>query len=129
MYQRASRMRLRDRQPNRSTIRTAFDENPVASPRRTVAAKWSCFGRTRFRRETDQIEARATGVESVTLSVLTAFTTHWQMPRMNRLNQAFPSVDLRFQLISGRIGEPLVDVDPGMRFMTQDEIGANSGSA
>ena len=34
--------------------------------------------------------------------------------------------DLRFQLISGRIGGPLVDVDLGMRFMTQDEIGANS---
>ena len=73
-----------------------------------------------------EIEARATGVESVTLSVSTAFTTHWLMPRMNRLNQAFPSVDLRFQLISGRIGGPLVDVDLGMRFMTQDEIGANS---
>jgi DNA-binding transcriptional LysR family regulator len=73
-----------------------------------------------------EIEARSTGVESVTLSVSTAFTTHWLMPRMNRLNQAFPSVDLRFQLISGRIGGPLVDVDLGMRFMTQDEIGANS---
>ena len=73
-----------------------------------------------------EIEARSTGMESVTLSVSTAFTTHWLMPRMNRLNHAFPSVDLRFQLISGRIGGPLVDVDLGMRFMTQDEIGANS---
>lgn len=73
-----------------------------------------------------EIEARATGVESVTLSVSTAFTTHWLMPRMSRLNQAFPSVDLRFQLISGRIGGPLVDVDLGMRFMREDEIGDNS---
>ena len=58
-----------------------------------------------------EIEARATGVEPVTLSVSTGFTTHWLMPRMSRLNEAFPSVDLRFQLISGRIGGPLVDVD------------------
>jgi DNA-binding transcriptional LysR family regulator len=69
-----------------------------------------------------EIEARATGVESVTLSVSTAFTTHWLMPRMSRLNQAFPSVDLRFQLISGRIGGPLVDVDLGMRFVHDEEI-------
>ncbi|MFM0228723.1 LysR family transcriptional regulator [Paraburkholderia sediminicola] len=73
-----------------------------------------------------EIEARATGIESVTLSVSTAFTTHWLMPRMSRLNQAFPNVDLRFQLISGRIGGPLVDVDLGMRFLREDEIGENS---
>lgn len=69
-----------------------------------------------------EIEARATGVESVTLSVSTAFTTHWLMPRMARLHQAFPNVDLRFQLISGRIGGPVADVDLAMRFRTPDEI-------
>jgi DNA-binding transcriptional LysR family regulator len=73
-----------------------------------------------------EIEARATGIETVTLSVSTAFTTHWLMPRMNRLNQAFPGVDLRFQLISGRIGGPLVDVDLGMRFRTDEEIDSHS---
>ncbi|WP_406806863.1 LysR family transcriptional regulator [Burkholderia semiarida] len=73
-----------------------------------------------------EIEARATGVEAVTLSVSTAFTTHWLMPRMSRLNQAFPSVDLRFQLISGRIGGPLGDVDLGMRFVQQGEKRENS---
>ncbi|MGF6574773.1 transcriptional regulator, LysR family [Paraburkholderia fungorum] len=73
-----------------------------------------------------EIEARATGVETVTLSVSTAFTTHWLMPRMSRLHRAFPSVDLRFQLISGRIGGPLVDVDLGMRFLHDDEIDENA---
>ena len=73
-----------------------------------------------------EIEARATGVESVTLSVSTGFTTHWLMPRMSRLNEAFPSIDLRFQLISGRIGGPLVDVDLGMRFQHAGEIDDNS---
>ncbi len=72
-----------------------------------------------------EIEARATGVEPVTLSVSTAFTTHWLMPRMSRLNQAFPSVDLRFQLISGRIGGPLGDVDLGMRFVQNGEMHEN----
>ncbi|HVW53846.1 MAG TPA: LysR family transcriptional regulator [Trinickia sp.] len=72
-----------------------------------------------------EIEARATGVEPVTLSVSTAFTTHWLMPRMSRLNQAFPSVDLRFQLISGRIGGPLGDVDLGMRFAQNGEMHEN----
>ncbi|MEW6342464.1 MAG: LysR family transcriptional regulator [Paraburkholderia sp.] len=73
-----------------------------------------------------EIEARATGVELVTLSVSTAFTTHWLMPRMSRLNQAFPSVDLRFQLISGRIGGPLNDVDLGMRFLHDGELDENA---
>ena len=73
-----------------------------------------------------EIEARATSVESVTLSVSTGFATHWLMPRMSRLNEAFPSIDLRFQLISGRTGGPLADVDLGMRFMHAGEIDENS---
>jgi len=35
------------------------------------------------------MEARATGGESVLLSVSMAFTTHWPMPRISRLNGAF----------------------------------------
>ena len=73
-----------------------------------------------------EIEARATGIEPITLSVSTAFTTHWLMPRMSRLNQAFPSVDLRFQLISGRIGGPLGDVDLGMRFLHEGDARESS---
>ncbi|WP_460141521.1 LysR family transcriptional regulator [Pseudomonas sp. S2_E01] len=64
-----------------------------------------------------EIEARATGIETVTLSVSTAFTTHWLMPRMSRFSQRFPTVDMRYQLMSGRIGGPLVDVDLGMRYL------------
>ncbi|HWW06276.1 LysR family transcriptional regulator [Collimonas sp.] len=68
-----------------------------------------------------EIEARRTGTETVTLSVSTAFTTHWLMPRMGKLHKEFPSVDLRFQLISGKIGGPVDDVDLGMRFVTGEE--------
>lgn len=69
-----------------------------------------------------EIEARATGIETVTLSVSTAFTTHWLMPRMSRFSQRFPSVDMRYQLMSGRIGGPLVDVDLGMRYVDETSL-------
>jgi len=72
-----------------------------------------------------EIEARSTGTETVTLSVSTAFTTHWLMPRMSRLNKQFPSIDLRFQLISGKIGGPVDDVDLGMRFVDGDQVDDN----
>ena len=69
----------------------------------------------------DEIEARRTGTETVTLSVSTAFTTHWLMPRMHKLRKAFPSVDLRFQLTSGPLRGPVNDVDLGLRFPHRDE--------
>lgn len=69
-----------------------------------------------------EIEARAAGVEPITLSVSTGFVTHWLMPRMSRLNQAFPNIDLRFQLLSARGIDPLADVDLAMRFLHDDEI-------
>lgn len=68
-----------------------------------------------------EIEARRTGTETVTLSVSTAFTTHWLMPRMNKLQREFPSVDLRFQLLAGPLGGQVDDVDLGMRFVDGDD--------
>lgn len=69
-----------------------------------------------------EIETRSTGQQTVELSVSTAFTTHWLMPRMRRFQAAFPSVLLRFTLISGRLKGGLGDADLGMRFRTEDEI-------
>lgn len=69
----------------------------------------------------DEIEARRTGTDTVTLSVSTAFTTHWLMPRMHKLRKAFPSVDLRFQLTSGPMRGSVTDVDLGLRFPHRDE--------
>jgi DNA-binding transcriptional LysR family regulator len=68
----------------------------------------------------DEIEARRTGTETVTLSISTAFTTHWLMPRMARLHKAFPKIDLRFKLVSGAIRGPVV-VDLGMRYLDSDD--------
>ncbi|MGY3368637.1 DNA-binding transcriptional LysR family regulator [Bradyrhizobium sp. GM2.4] len=50
-----------------------------------------------------EIERRRKGTETVTLSVSSAFTTHWLMPRIDKLQKQFPQVDLRFQLISGAL--------------------------
>ena len=69
-----------------------------------------------------EIERRRSDSQSVTLSVSTAFTTHWLMPRFPRFQAEVPNVDLRFQLLPGPIGGPVDDVDLGMRF---DAFGAD----
>lgn len=73
-----------------------------------------------------EIEARATGLQTVELSVSTAFTTHWLMPRMRRFQAAFPSVLLRFTLIPGRLKGGLGDADLGMRFRLEHETDDHS---
>ncbi|MBK3745848.1 LysR family transcriptional regulator [Paraburkholderia aspalathi] len=63
------------------------------------------------------IEDLREGVQTISLSTSTAFTTHWMMPRMAKFKNAFPGVDLRFQLIMGALSGPVNDVDLGMRFV------------
>jgi DNA-binding transcriptional LysR family regulator len=70
-------------------------------------------------REIEQLRA---GKETVTLSVSSAFTTHWLMPRMDRFQRRFPGVDLRFQMIAGSLRGLVENVDLGMRFVGADEI-------
>jgi DNA-binding transcriptional LysR family regulator len=72
-----------------------------------------------------EIERRRRGTETVTLSLSSAFTTHWLMPRMDKLQRRFPNVDLRFQLISGSLRGPVENVDFGMRFRDQDDPDSN----
>tara|TARA_B100000378_G_scaffold21540_1_gene16728 strand:- start:418 stop:1356 length:939 start_codon:yes stop_codon:yes gene_type:complete len=67
-------------------------------------------------RALNEIEERRTGKTQVTLSVSTAFTTHWLMPRITRFQSTFPNVDLRFQLIPGPVTGELGDVDIAMRY-------------
>ena len=69
-----------------------------------------------------QIEERRTGKAQVTISVSTAFTNHWLMPRITRFQAAFPDVDLRFQLIPGTVTGGLGDVDIAMRYGVPGEI-------
>ncbi|HEV7409534.1 MAG TPA: LysR family transcriptional regulator [Bradyrhizobium sp.] len=72
-----------------------------------------------------EIERRRRGTETVTLSVSSAFTTHWLMPRIDKLQREFPNVDLRFQLISGSLRGAVENVDVGMRFRDQDDAESN----
>lgn len=69
-------------------------------------------------REVEQLRA---GKETVAISVSSAFTTHWLMPRMDRFQRRFPGVDLRFQMIAGSLRGPVENVDLGMRFLDGDE--------
>lgn len=68
-------------------------------------------------RALQEIEDRRIGIETVTLSVSTGFTTHWMMPHMAELKRDFPKLELRFQLIMSALGGPVHDVDLGMRFV------------
>lgn len=68
-----------------------------------------------------EAQARATGLEAVTLSASSAFTMHWLLPRLHRLKEDCPTVDLRLHLNPGRVGEPLVDVDLCVGILREDE--------
>jgi DNA-binding transcriptional LysR family regulator len=72
-----------------------------------------------------EIERRRRGTETVTLSLSSAFTTHWLMPRIDKLQRRFPSIDLRFQLIPGSLRGPVENVDFGMRFRDPDAPDTN----
>ncbi|MDK3018553.1 LysR family transcriptional regulator [Pseudodonghicola flavimaris] len=70
--------------------------------------------------ELDALASRRDGKVALTLSVSTAFTAHWLMPRIERVRAAFPNVDLRFQLIPGPVDGPSDGVDLAMRYLTRD---------
>lgn len=68
-----------------------------------------------------EVERLRGGKETVTISVSSAFTTHWLMPRMDRFQSRFPQVDLRFQMIAGSLRGGVENVDLGMRFVAADD--------
>ncbi|MBV9735292.1 MAG: LysR family transcriptional regulator [Acidisphaera sp.] len=65
--------------------------------------------------------ALRTRKEVVELSLSTAFVTHWFIPRLPDFQAAFPSVDLRFQLIGGTLRGAPGNVDLAMRMASPDE--------
>jgi LysR family transcriptional regulator, glycine cleavage system transcriptional activator len=71
----------------------------------------------------EELRRRKTGLETVTLSVSSAFATHWLMPRIGMLQKAYPQVDLRFQLIPGPLKGPIDTVDLGMRYLGSGDSG------
>lgn len=62
----------------------------------------------------------------VELSLSTAFVTHWLVPRLSRFHQAFPSVDLRFQLIPSNLRGGPGQVDLAMRMKGENDADYHS---
>lgn len=59
----------------------------------------------------EAVRARPSGLQSVSLSLSVGFATHWLLPRLGRLRERYPILDLRMQLNSGRVGERVIDAD------------------
>ena len=53
--------------------------------------------------------------EIVTLSLASGFAALWLLPRYAEFRRAFPSVNLRLQVMAGRLYGPLEDADLGIR--------------
>jgi LysR family glycine cleavage system transcriptional activator len=62
----------------------------------------------------------------VELSLSTAFVTHWLVPRLPTFHQAFPSVDLRFQLIPSNLRGGPGTVDLAMRMKGEHDADYHS---
>lgn len=67
----------------------------------------------------DELRAKGGHAGIVTISVSSAFAMHWFMPRFDLFRQAFPEIDLRFQLVHGEPVGPLEGVDFGIRYNRQ----------
>ena len=63
-----------------------------------------------------EIQRRRNDSHTVTLSVSSAFTSHWLMPRYARFQQEFPNISLRFEVLS-RLQGPVHGVDLGLRLL------------
>lgn len=57
----------------------------------------------------------------VTLSVSSAFVSHWMIARFNAFKMLHPKLELRFQLTGGEPSGPLRDADLGVRFVQPDD--------
>jgi DNA-binding transcriptional LysR family regulator len=60
--------------------------------------------------------------DTVTISVSSAFTTHWMVPRMRRFQNEFPDIELRFHMTSGSLRGPVEHVDFGMRYVEPEAV-------
>jgi DNA-binding transcriptional LysR family regulator len=59
---------------------------------------------------------------TVTLSLSSAFATHWFMPRLEQFQERFPRIDLRFQLVCGEPTGSVEDVDFAVRYNAEEDV-------
>ena len=74
----------------------------------------------------ETIRARHGDAGMVTLSLSSAFAMHWIMPRLDRFQALYPSIDLRFQLVRGEPVGPVEDVDFAIRYNFPDDADHSS---
>lgn len=64
----------------------------------------------------EDLRSRQGNAKRVTISISSAFAMHWFVPRMDRFQEEFPGIDLRFQLVKGEPVGPFDDVDLAIRY-------------
>lgn len=64
----------------------------------------------------DELRSRQGNARRVTISLSSAFAMHWFVPRVDRFQETFPDIDLRFQLVKGEPLGPFDDVDLAIRY-------------
>lgn len=83
-----------------------------------------------FRTMRDSLEAIDRTVDAVrqrvertrvTLSFSSSFATHWLVPRLRTFKAAFPTVELRLDLVQGMLGQPPSDADVATRIVEADD--------
>lgn len=62
-----------------------------------------------------ELKSRKEESETVTLSISSGFASQWLLPRLERFQHAFPSVNLRLQVMASRLYGPLDGADLGIR--------------
>jgi len=72
-------------------------------------------GFERIEAEISEIQAQRTQKEPVILSISSAMTAHWLVPRLPEFESRFPHVELRFSLIPGEPAGPVDDFDLAVR--------------
>ncbi len=63
----------------------------------------------------DEIAIHHKQQETVMLSISTAMASHWFIPRFDEFRAAFPTIELRFHLMSGEPSGPVAPYDLGLR--------------
>ncbi|MDR5794863.1 LysR family transcriptional regulator [Caballeronia sp. LZ008] len=81
-----------------------------ATLQRAVASGFGQIGDT-----IDELKRDHAQGEIVTLSLASGFAALWLLPRYAGFRRAFPSINLRLQVMAGRLYGPLEDADLGIR--------------
>lgn len=64
----------------------------------------------------EELRSRQGNARRVTISISSAFAMHWFVPRVDRFQERFPDIDLRFQMVKGEPLGPFDDVDLAVRY-------------